>query len=138
MRRTDHRRPPPLPFRRCTSFCCRAVLLAGLCCRAVLRLGLQPSTPPLPSPSPRTPMMSQPVVLEVFLLRDLNRAAGRRRRQPIIVAFKPSFPPPPPISLLSLSCLLQPSFLAIAVIAAVSCLRQTPLSSLVTLLIVVL
>ena len=133
---TDHHHPPPLPFRRRASFCCCAVLLAGFCCRAVLRSGSQLLTPPLLSPSPMTPTMSSPVLSDVFLLRDC--AAGFRCRQPIIVATKLSLPLPPPISLLSLSCLLQPSFLAIAIAAAVSCLRQTPSSSLVSLLIVAL
>ena len=138
-RPTDRCCPPPSLFRRCrASFCCRAVLLAGFCCRAVLRLGSQSLTPPLPLPSPTTPTMSPPVLSDVFLLGDLNRAAGRHCHQPIIVATKLSSPPLPPISLLSLSCLLQPSFLAIAVAAAVSCLRQKPSSSLVTLLIVAL
>ena len=137
-RPTDRRRPPPLPFRRHAIFCCCAILLEGFCCRAVFCLGSQSLTPPLPSLSPTTPMMSPPVLSDVFLCRELNHAAGRHRCQPIIVATKPSSPPPLPILLSSLSCLLQPSFLAIAVAAAISCLRQTPSSSLVTLLIVVL
>ena len=41
-------------------------------------------------------------------------AAGCCRRQPISVATTPSMPLPPPISLSSLSCLRQPSFLAIS------------------------
>ena len=53
-------------------------------------------------------------LLDIFLLLDLNRAAGSRRHQPIIVTPKLSLPPPPPISSLSLSCLWQPSFLAIS------------------------
>ena len=123
MRPTDCHRPPPLPFCRRARFCCRAVLLVGFFCHAVLCSGSQLSTPPLPSPSPTTPTMSPPVLSDVFLLRVLNRAAGRRRRQPIIVATKPSLLPPPPILLSSLSCLLQPSFFAIAVAAAISCLQ---------------
>ena len=51
---------------------------------------------------------------DIFLLQDLNCAAGRRCRQPIIGATKPPLPPSPPILSLSLSCLLQPFFFVIS------------------------
>ncbi len=51
---------------------------------------------------------------DIFLLQDLNRAAGRCRGQLIIVATKPYLPLPPPILLSSLSCLKRLSFLAIS------------------------
>jgi hypothetical protein len=104
-RQTDRCCPlPPPPIRHHASFRCRALL----------HLGSQLSMLPLPPQTPTTTTMSLPVLLDVFLLRDLNCAAGCHCRQPIIVATKLSSSLTPPILLSSLSCLLQPSFLAIS------------------------
>ena len=51
---------------------------------------------------------------DAFLLGDLIRITGRHCRQPIMFATKPPLPPPSPVLSSSLSCLSQPSHLAIS------------------------